>query len=169
MRILEAMLAALVLMITITIAMNMMKAPSPLSSKGKNELTQFGYDFLIKLTDAQLLDEVMFERGTMRQGWEERMKVLINSMIPANLFYNMTIYNTTYVEHFDFGDPVLVKINTVQITNTGSASFTEGLEVASADAIYTTQNFRVLRIHLDLVNVGQRGRGLRSERDQLVR
>jgi hypothetical protein len=147
MRVIEAIIATAVLAIAIMAAMNLARAPNPMLSKTRTELSRYCYDFLLRLAESESFDKILFFNGTLRNGWEQLMRVTLNALLPAGSLYNMAVYNVTRA-----GDSVeLEALNRDIITNAPSpSSFSSAKEVAAADVTYTSRRFWILVIHLEI-------------------
>jgi hypothetical protein len=146
-RIIEALLSAALVVASITVGVGLMKAPNSLSSRRTEDMSNSAYSLLIRLAEAETFDEVMFINGSLRKGWEEELKVMVNSLIPVNAFFNMTIYNCTVRDQLA-QEAVL---NSCPMSNAATSEVFETAKgVAGADVTYTTRRFWILRVHIDL-------------------
>jgi len=73
------------------------------------------------------------------------MKNLLNSLLPANIRYNMTVFNMTQT-----GEIVMEVPLGESISNASPEDFSMVKEAAAADITYTTRNRWVLKIHLEV-------------------
>lgn len=146
-RIIEAILSAAIIVVSITIGIGLMKTPSPLSSRRTEDVSRFAYSLLFSLAEAETFDRVMYANGSLVPNWEEQMKVMIGSLLPSNMFFNMTVYNCTV----NYGLVEEVVINSCPISNAANPEvFRESPAVAGAHITYTTRRLSILRVHLSL-------------------
>jgi len=147
MRVIESILAAIVVAISVFTMMNLMQFANPYTSRTRAELVRYSYDFLMSLAQKESYDKIIFLNSSVRQGWEQLMKVTLSSLLPANMLYNMTVYNMTSIN----GTIREVVLNNVTISNVMSANdLIAKSEVAAADVTYTTRKLWVIKIHMEL-------------------
>jgi hypothetical protein len=146
MRVIEAVLAAVILGVTMLAALRLTNSANPYASETRDQLTRYCYDFLISLADRESFDRILFYNSSLRAHWEQTMTVTLSSLLPANLLYNMTIFNMTSNNGIIGEQP----LNNSTISNASSADFLSSKEVAAADMTYTTRKTWVLKIHLEL-------------------
>lgn len=147
MRVIESILATIVVALSIFTMMNLMQSANPYTSKTRAELVRYSYDFLMSLAQKESFDKIIFMNSSVRQGWEQLMKVTLSSLLPANMLYNMTVYNMTSIN----GTIREVVLNNDTITNVMSANdFLSKNEAAAADVTYTTRKLWVIKVHMEL-------------------
>ena len=85
------------------------------------------------------LDRLIFDSNwNIRRGWEGDLKVVLNSLVPPNVIFNISIYNATYDEE---GFIKLVRLNRVPISNVvNEEAFIKAGENVLITYIYTTYN-----------------------------
>lgn len=144
MRTVEALLASGIIAVAMVTMINLTRAPDPYSTKSRSDLVKYCYDFLMNLAEEEVFDKVVFESGSVRDDWEGLMNNMLNVLLPANMLYNMTVYNMTQVgetvEHTSLGT----------VSNASPDDFRVAREAAGADLTYTTRRRWVLKIHLEL-------------------
>lgn len=144
MRVVEALLASGIIAVAMVTMINLTRAPDPYSAKSRSELAKYSYDFLMSLAEQEVFDKVVFEPGDVREDWEGLMKNMLNALLPANLIYNMTVYNMTKtgetVEHTPLGT----------VSNASPEDFRASSEAVGAEITYTSRRRWVLKIHLEL-------------------
>lgn len=145
MRVVEALLASGIIAAAMITMINLTRTPDPYSTKSRNELTRYCYDFLMSLAKEEVFDNVIFDSNKVRDEWEGLMKNMLNALLPASILYNMTVYNMTWTG--DVFRPVPLGIN---ITNVSPYEFRLAEMATSADITYTTRSRWVLKIHLEL-------------------
>jgi len=150
MRVIEAVLAATVLAVSMLAALKLTSSVNPYASETRDELTRYCYDFLLSLADKESFDKIIFYNSALKAHWEQTMTVTLTSLLPTDLFYNMTVFNMTSKN----GIVSEVVLNNSTITDASPADFLAGSEVVAADIIYTSRNAWVLKIHLELARGG---------------
>jgi len=145
MRTVEALLASGIIAVAMWSMINLTKTSDPYSAKARNELEKYCYDFLMSLAEREVFDRVVFNSTRVRTGWEGLMKNLLNSLLPANILYNMTVFNMTQT-----GETVMEVPLGESISNASQGDFSMAKEAAAADITYTTRNRWVLKIHLEV-------------------
>lgn len=144
-RVVEALLASGIIAITMWGMINMTRSPDPYSAKSRNELEKYCYDFLMSLAEREVFDGVIFNSTGIRPRWEDLMKGILNSLLPVNVLYNMTICNMTQMGYGVKEEPL-----GTSISNASSEDFRLAKEAVGADVTYTTRRRWVLKIHLEL-------------------
>ncbi|MEM2981067.1 MAG: hypothetical protein QW385_06890 [Thermoproteota archaeon] len=157
MRVVEALLASGIIAAAMITMMNLTRTPDPYSTKSRNELTRYCYDFLMNLAEEEVFDKVIFDSNGTRNEWEGLMKNMLNALLPANILYNMTVYNMTWTVYNmtvynttwteNVFRPVPLGVN---ITNVSPYEFRLAEIATGADITYTTRSRWVLKIHLEL-------------------
>lgn len=145
MRILEALLASGIITVAMVSMINLTRSPDPYSTKARNELAKYCYDFLISLAEEEVFDRVMFNSTGVRDDWQGLMKNMLNALLPANTLYNMTVCNMTWTG--EVFSPVPLGVS---ISNASPYDFKLARTAAGAEITYTTKRRWVLKIHLEL-------------------
>jgi len=145
MRTVEALLASGIIAVAMWSMISLTRSQDPYSAKARNELEKYCYDFLMSLAEREVFDRVVFNSTMVRTGWEGSMKNLLNSLLPANILYNMTVFNMTQT-----GEIVMEVPLGESISNASPEDFSMVKEAAAADITYTTRNRWVLKIHLEV-------------------
>ena len=138
-RILEAVFSAVLIIEAVAIGYMLLKTPNPGTTKSTEELYKFGYSMLSSLCANNGLDRLIFDSNwNIRRGWEGDLKVVMNSLVPPNVVFNISIYNATYDEE---GFIKLVRLNRVPISNVvDEEAFIKAGENILITYIYTTYN-----------------------------
>ena len=139
-RILEAVFSAVLIIEAVAIGYMLLKTPNPATTKSTEELYKFGYSMLSSLCANNGLDSLIFDSNwNIRRGWEGDLKVVVNSLVPPNVIFNISVYNATYEEEGGFIK--LVKLNHVPISNVVDEEvFIKAGENVLITYIYTTYN-----------------------------
>jgi len=138
-RILEAVFSAILIIEAVAVGYMLLKTPNPGTTKSTGELYKFGYSMLSSLCTNNGLDGLIFDSNwNIRRGWEGDLKVVVNSLIPPNIIFNISIYNATYDEE---GFIKLTRLNRVPISNVVDEEvFIKAGENVLITYIYTTYN-----------------------------
>ncbi|MEM3659517.1 MAG: hypothetical protein QXU11_03785 [Thermoproteota archaeon] len=150
MRVVEALLASGIIAVAMWSMINLTRAPDPYSAKVKSEMEKYCYDFLMNLADMEVYDEVIFNSTGVRPDWEGLMKNVLNSLLPANTLYNMTVYNMSFVYNMSRKEDFVEVKPLGSVSNASPEDFRLAKEAAGADITYTTRRRWVLKIHLEL-------------------
>ncbi len=139
-RIVEAVFSAILIIAAVSISYHLLIPPNPSTIRSNEELSKFGYSLLSSLGSDNGYDKLLFDKeGNLREGWENDFKVVINSLVPPNIIFNITVYNATVNSSTGFVD--LEKLNTIPISNTDSNEvFLKAGENIQVMYIYTTYN-----------------------------
>ena len=147
-RVIEALLSSVIVVAAMTVASGLIQAPSSFSQRRTEDVSRFAYSLLTRLAEADTFDGIMFEGGNLSQRWEDELQVIVGSMLPSNVFFNMTVYNCTVVG----GIPQESSLASRSLSNAMTPEvFQTALGVGSADIVYTTKRLWILKIHIDLV------------------
>lgn len=149
MRVVEALLASGVIVVAIVTMLMLIRAPDPYSTKSKNELSRYCYDFLMTLAEEEVFDRAIFDSTGIRGDWQGRLKNMLNAFIAPTIIYNMTLYNMTWVKDYN-NDEMFTQVLLGSVSNASPEDFKLINFVASADLTYTTRKNWVLKIHLEL-------------------
>ena len=138
-RILEAIFSAILIIEAVSIGYVLVKTSNPSIIKSSEELHRLGYSILSSIASNNGLDRLIFdEEWNIRSGWESDLKVIVSSLLPQNIIFNITIYNASIDEN---GFVRLEKLNRVPITNVYSENaFTHAGENVLVSYVYTSYN-----------------------------
>lgn len=87
MRIIEALIACLLVFLTLSMATFFSNVY--VMNKGGN-LNKVGMNIIDTIDDSAVIEEIIEQN----EGWETKLKSLIDSLLPPDIFYNLTIYST---------------------------------------------------------------------------
>lgn len=137
-RIVEAVFSAILIIEAVSVSYYLLVAPNPGTTRSSEELSKFGYSLLSSLASNNGFDTMLFDSaGNIREGWENEFKVIMNSLVPPNIIFNITVYNATI--NSSTGFVVLEKINEVPISNVVSEdAFIKAGEDVQVTYVYTT-------------------------------
>jgi hypothetical protein len=158
--IIEAVVASLLLISVFSVSFFLISTPSIPHQRYSEDLTKVGYNLLSGLAVNDGFDGVLYDsNGNMVKGWEQQLTVVINTLIPNNIIFNVTVYEA-------LNDPqtnmVIFKIlNNATISNTldnnghsNELAFLNAGENADVSYIYTTKLLHILVIDLKLATLG---------------
>lgn len=151
-KVIEATIASLIIIGAVAVGSAMVKDVSILSLKQKESNERLAYNILNTLIRGNVIESVIFQpNGNLRSGWEGQMNVILNSLVPPNFFYNLTVYNYTYsvAPGKVLNITGKVQLNKVKISNIGGSSSIMNI-VSSADVIYTNKKLQVIELHLEI-------------------
>ncbi len=145
-KILEAVLSTILLVSVLIVASYLIVPTNPYVKHESENLEDFGYFILSRLTDYELLDDVLYlSNGSLNDNWEEELKVIISAYMPTNVYFNLMVYNAS--SSFSL-------INRKMVSNVDDPGFFERvLESVSTRAVYTTRRHHILVLILVLTRV----------------
>jgi len=166
-RLLEAVVASIIVASALSVSYFYLLPANPYVIRGGTDLDKYGYDVLNTLARQGGFDKAIFDgSGNLVPFWEQRMDVVLGSVIPPDLFFNLTVYNATVAySGVQFFDPATgsyvsipdglvvfarwnstsgayylnVPLNTIPISNANSTAFLNAGQVSQVTFIYTTK------------------------------
>ncbi|MEM4140301.1 MAG: hypothetical protein QXG36_04285 [Nitrososphaeria archaeon] len=158
-RIIEAVVSSLLILAAFTISYYLNLPPNTPHQRSSEDLKKFGYNLLSSLAANQGFDQLIFDsNGNVKVGWEQQFKVVINSLIPHNIIFDISIYNATLSE---LGFVELVQLNNDVISNAvdefgkvNEVVFLKAGENIQISYVYTTRWMKVIVIEMKLALLG---------------
>ncbi|MEM0385552.1 MAG: hypothetical protein QXS74_00035 [Nitrososphaeria archaeon] len=158
-RIIEAVVSSLLILAAFTISYYLTLPPNTPHQRSSEDLKKFGYNLLSSLAANQGFDQLIFDsNGNVKVGWEQQFKVVINSLIPHNIIFDISIYNATLSE---LGFVELVQLNNAVISNAvdefgkvNEVVFLKAGENIQISYVYTTRWMKVIVIEMKLALLG---------------
>ena len=154
-RILEAVFAAILIIEAAYISYLFMIPPNPATPREKLRLYDLGYSLLTSISRDRGLDDIIFdENWNVKDNWQNDLKVLLLSLLPPNIAFELKVYNATLDNRTSFIHPVdLTNLN--RISNVEYEEiFSRMGETVQITYIYTTEtpngNIQVYYLHLVL-------------------
>jgi hypothetical protein len=112
-RMIEAVLAAIVILLAFTVSYHYATPPNPFAIRAKGDLEKMAYDVLHRLAEEKALDEVVEKNDPTLLG--DEFAAALRTLLPKNIVYNLTIYNATRIMKYT-NMTIRVEVNT---TNQG--------------------------------------------------
>jgi len=158
-RIIEAVVSSLLILAAFSISYYLTLPPNTPHQRSSEDLKKLGYNLLSSLAANEGFDRLMFDsNGNVKEGWEQQLKVVINSLIPHNIIFNITVYNATLNS---LGFVELIPLNTRVISNAvdefdkvNEAVFLKAGENAQISYVYTTKWMKVIVVEMELALLG---------------
>lgn len=158
--IIEAIIASLLLITVFSVSFFLISTPSISHQRYSEDLTKEGYNLLSALAANDGFDGVLYDsKGNLTKGWEQQLTVAINTLIPSNIIFNVTIYEA--VNDTQTNMVVLKILNNATISNTldnlghsNEVAFLQAGENAQVSYIYTTKLLHILVIDMKLATLG---------------
>jgi len=141
MRILEAVIATIVLLIAFTAFYFMLYSSAKFFKQEAVDLNRLSYNALIHLVESGVVERAVSNPTT---GGEMLVRAL-QSLLPPNVFFNLTVLNVT-----DASSREVV----VSLSNAVPAVFEGPSELASATTTYTSSEGKIYMLVLRLALVG---------------
>lgn len=136
-RILEAVIAAILMFITFSAAFFMLFSSERVFKQEAVDLNRLAHNILHRLAESDVIDEALKD-GEADAG---KLMSAIQSLLPQNIYFNMTISGG------DLSQPI-------SVSNAPQNIFEESGEVASASIIYTSKRGLIYWLTLKLTRAG---------------
>jgi hypothetical protein len=157
--IVEAIFSSLLLIATFSVGFYLLSSPAISHQRYSEDLTKVGYNLLSTLSANNGFDELMYDsQGNLKVGWEQQLRVVIDSLIAPNIIFNMTVYEAVNNSQ---GNVDLKPLNSLivsnavdQFGNSNANAFLKAGENAEASYIYTTKQMHILVISIQLATLG---------------
>lgn len=151
-RVIEAVLAVMIIFTTFTAAAYLLKAHRTWATRDIEELEKTGYNVLQRLAESGALEATV---GDSHSGWEIHLKLLLETILPPSVYYNLTVFVSCYKS----GTATLAPYNGQVITNSlGVNDFSGSPEIASVTYVYTSYyKERIYVLYLQLATGGETG------------
>jgi len=147
-RVIEAVLASIIIFTTFTSAAYLLTSHRTWATRNLEELEKIGYNALQRLAESGGLEATV---GDSHLGWELHLKLLLETILPASIYYNLTVLVSSY----KFGIATLAQCNGQAITNVQSNGFNTSPEIASITYVYTCRRAKVYVLVLQLATGGE--------------
>ena len=148
-RVIEAVMAALLIFASFAISSALSAPYRVWVVKQSSELEGQGFSAMNMLAANGALEDFLSNRP---DGWEARLTVLTQSLLPPDVYFNLTIYSINLTSSSPAA--VLTVVNRVPITDMGSTNLlNQALEVVSDTYPYTSR----ANVYYELVLVLSRG------------
>lgn len=147
-RVIEAVLATVIIFTTFASAAYLLKSHRTWATRHLEELEKTGYNALQRLAESGGLEATV---GDSHLGWELHLKLLLETILPSSVYYNLTVL----VSRYQNGIATLVNYNGQAITNVQSAGFINSPEIASITYVYTCRRAKVYVLVLQLATGGE--------------
>lgn len=160
--IIEAVVSSLLLIAAFSVGFYLLSTPTISHQRYSEDLTKVGYNLLSALAENDGFDKLMFDSyGKFTVGWEQQLKVVIVSLLPSNIIFNVTVYNATLINDNITNFVELKILNTATVSNvldesghSNEAAFLKAGDNAEASYIYTTKHLQILVISIKLATLG---------------
>ncbi|MEM2252112.1 MAG: hypothetical protein QXE73_03040 [Candidatus Bathyarchaeia archaeon] len=134
-RIIEAVMASILIFIAFTAAFFMLFSSEKFFKQETVDLNRLAYNVLHRLAESGVLDEID----------ETKIRRVLHGLLPQNIYFNLTIYETS-----DSGG----LRSALYISNAPPEVFEKSSEVASAGITYTSKMGKTYYLNLKLTQAG---------------
>ena len=146
-RMVEAVLASIILLLAFTISYHYATPPNPFTVRAKGDLEKIAYDLLHRLAEERSLDKTL--EGNNQDLLEGELKAALRTLLPKNIIYSLIVYKAKW----DGSRITLEELCTV--SNTELDEFIRASETGGATVTYTYSTidggcFYTLILHLTL-------------------
>ena len=160
--IVEAIVSSLILIAAFSMGFYFISSPVISHQRYSEDLTKLGYNLLSGLAANDGFDKLIYDsQGNIIVGWEQQLKVVIDSLLPRNIIFNITVYEAKLIDDNLTNFVDLKILNNVTVSNTvdefghsNEAAFLKAGENAEASYIYTTKQLHILVITMKLATLG---------------
>ncbi|MCD6470016.1 hypothetical protein J7L29_04375 [Candidatus Bathyarchaeota archaeon] len=147
-RILEAVIASVVIFLAFSVAFYFIYSSENIFAQETVDLNKLAYNVLHQIVESGVIEETI-EENPGEEG-ENQTKIILQELLPANIYFNLTIYN--YTDNPLQSSPPDMPPR--KISNARAEEFTELGEVASASIIYTSERGNIYYLVLKLARAG---------------
>ena len=144
-RILEAVIASVVIFLAFSVAFYFIYSSENIFAQETVDLNKLAYNVLHQIVESGVIEETI-EENPGKEG-ENQTKIILQELLPANIYFNLTIYNYT-------DNPLQSSPPSINVSNAQAEEFTELKEVASASIIYTSERGNIYYLVLKLARAG---------------
>ncbi|MEM3666946.1 MAG: hypothetical protein QW222_07705 [Candidatus Bathyarchaeia archaeon] len=140
-RILEAVIAAVIIFIVFSVSIFLVQTSNVKVSQEKADLDRLGYNVLHEIVESGSIEATLEE--DVLGG--EYLKTLIHRSLPSSIYFNLTIYNCTgsiYGKWY-YGNPA-------SFSNAPAKIFANSIETSSTSLIYTSKRGNIYYLVLTL-------------------
>lgn len=148
-RILEAVIAAVIIFIVFSVSMYFIRASDITVLQERADLDRLGYNTLHRLVESGTI-EATIEVASGRGIDEPFVKTIIQKSLPSATYFNLTIYKCN-----DNGFWIELEPTRYQsISNAPEDAFAKSMEVSSTNMIYTSKTGNIYQLVLILARAG---------------
>ena len=144
-RILEAVIASFIIFLAFSAAFYFIYSSENIFAQETIDLNRLAYNVLHQLVESNVIENTLEEDP---QNGSAQLKIALQELLPANIYFNLTVYNCT-------GNPSQPYSSSVNISNVQAEDFMESGEVASASTIYTSERGNIYYLTLKLARAGR--------------
>ena len=143
-RILEAVIAATILLLTFSAAAVMIQSQDVQILQEGGDLDRLGYNVLTTIIESKIIDNPQTNSN---------LKTIIQSNIPSTIYYKFTTFNC--INQPDGTIKLEINPNHSDITNTNSPdTFTNLRQISSTSTTYTSTNGQIYKLVFQLTRAG---------------
>lgn len=159
-RLIEVLVSLVIIIVAIVLVGQITRPPGTPVIRNEEKLIKMGYNLLNYLAEKGIFEEII-DSG---KGWEERMKILIESHLPCGVVFNMTIYgiNATKIDLSTLDESKLeqikpeTKLNSYSISNIKDISLAKKIVTIRYTYVCTRTEIKGTILIFDL-QLGYRG------------
>ncbi len=159
-RIIEAFFAILIVSSSFIVSSYMIIPTNIPLVVGKGNLEKIGFNVFDTLAEGRVFEEIDFTKPGL---WERRLKIIFEKILPPEIYFNLTVYNSTYTQS---SLPTYINfevLNSIPISNIENEieSFKKSPEIASITYVYTYYDWKtnkkmILVFRLTLARPGEK-------------
>lgn len=140
-RILEAVIASVIIFLVFSVAFYFIYSSENLFVKETIDLNKLGYNILHRLAESHVIEKTI---EADPENGNASLKITLQELLPTGIYFNLTIYNCTgnMAEPYS-GAPL-------SVSNAPAEVFAESWEVASASTMYTSNRGNIYHLVLKL-------------------
>lgn len=144
-RILEAVIASVIIFLTFSATFYFIFSSEDVFSQETVDLNRLSYNVLHQIAESGIIEETLEENP---QSGNFQLKIALQEILPANIYFNLTIFNCTGNPSQPYSDEPII------VSNAPDEKFMESGEVASASIIYTSKRGNIYYLVLKLTRAG---------------
>lgn len=137
-RIIEAFFAILIVSSSFIVSSYMIIPTNIPLVVSKGSLEKIGFNIFDSLAGGRVFEEIDFTQA----GWEQRLKIVFEKILPSEIYFNLTVYNSSSFSPTFIN---LEMINSIPISNVenGIEAFKKSPEIASITYVYTYYDWKI--------------------------
>ncbi len=132
-RIIEALIAAILIIGSMAIAVNIQRIPRFWITYERENLEELAFNTLFNIADKVLLNMQLNSSSP----WENDLFWVLNTMLPPTIYFNLTIYKITLQNETEI---TFERVNKTPITNIQAENINEIVESSSAMYVFTSRD-----------------------------
>jgi hypothetical protein len=147
-RILEAVIAAVIIFLVFSAAFFMVKSSENIVTQETADLNRLGYNTLHRIVESGAIEEIL-EKNQSVEAESAYLKMIVQESLPSAVYFKLTVYTCTGNLTNPFAP------NPLSLSNAPTNELAESKEIASTSTIYTSKKGNIYYLVINLARAGQ--------------